>query len=293
MLSRKFKHLAMFSVPLLAAATIATAAQITPGSDGTATLQFNPTCGVVVTASALNFNGAPNSSGNTPCAGGTTTNGPIIVDQSGNTGLFAAFNNLPAVNEATGTITNINSTNAPVGQSVGTPPNSGVVFLVLPTNPVAVNGIQPNSITFVLTEVLPGIDGPGQCAASPAPGQLCTPPNPPNGSALNLQNLASGFSANLEVVGYAYVGSASTGYSPFIGTLSTSTPTGNFQQALAAIAANNGTGYYAAGSGVGGNSVQGTFTVTFVPEPATASMMLLGGLLVAGGAVRRRRAQKA
>lgn len=146
-------------------------------------------------------------------------------------------------------------------------------FIIFPSAP---------NIALDLNNIFLGVDSPAGCAASPAaPGQMCTPqsaafvtPQDPTGlSPLNLQNLnGGGSSASFSVAGITR--NVATGEtSPFNG-LFTAQFTVPYQTLLATVLS----------GGTITNSYSATFTVTAgVPEPGSIFMML-GGLLIVGGA---------
>jgi hypothetical protein len=122
------------------------------------------------------------------------------------------------------------------------------------------------NIEFVLTYLLPGIDGSTGCSTvSPPPeaGQVCTPDTPAQ-SPFNLQNTSATTStASFNILGYEL--DKTTGdTTPITGTFSTPFTTMNFQQILSTVE--------------GGGSVTTTFSAQFqaVPEPGTAIYLLLG-----------------
>lgn len=140
--------------------------------------------------------------------------------------------------------------------------------------------ISGSPITFTLDFIFPGVFPSAQCGASPAPGQICTPPFPPPSSPFNLFNGATGPVASFSVRGTVSDGSGSLP-SIFTGTFTTqefSDPSiQNYQDALARIAA---------GQFVGA-SYSATFEATAIPEPATFTM--IGAALLLGAALMRKK----
>ena len=146
--------------------------------------------------------------------------------------------------------------------------------------------VIPPDIALDLTFIFPGVSGQVGClAATPAAGQTCTPAlaalvtasNLLGLSPFNLQNTQTGSTASFSIAGNAR--RISTGeISSFTGvfTAQFNVP---FQEYLDDIA--NGQSIT--------NSYSATFLATINPVPEASSLtMLLGGLLVAGGILRRR-----
>jgi len=203
-----------------------------------------------------------------PCADagqGSFLVGPVSATTQ--TGSFASVANTWA------TLKDLNNVTEPVGSSFMLPD-----FIVFQANP---------ALHLDLTFINPGSFPAGMCFSAPSPGQICTPPLPTGVSAFNLINGANNQStATFQVQGTGYSVSASTGTSTYVGTFSAdfNEP---YQTLLAQLASNGGTGSVTA-------PYSARFTLTpvvpppGVPEPAT-SMMVVGGLLVMAGVVRRRK----
>jgi hypothetical protein len=146
--------------------------------------------------------------------------------------------------------------------------------------------VIPPDVVLDLTFIFPGVSGQVGClAATPAAGQTCTPAlaalvtasNVLGLSPFNLQNTQTGSTASFSIAGNAR--RISTGeISSFTGvfTAQFNVP---FQEYLDDIAA---------GQSIT-NSYSATFLAQITPVPEASSLtMLLGGLLVAGGILRRR-----
>jgi hypothetical protein len=206
-----------------------------------------------VSATTLNFVCTP---GLTTC--GANTPGNFIVTPQA-TGSFA-----PYLGD-TGFLLNISQINQPVG----TP------FLL--QNFLTFNSagtVQPPDIALDLTFIFPGVSGQAGCGGSGAVGQVCTPVIAGLGvSPFNLQNVPNGSTASFAVAGVAR--RISTGEtSPFTGVF-TSQFNVFYQSYLPTFA-------------TPGGSITNSFSATFaVPEPSSVTM-LLGGLLLIGGLVRRK-----
>jgi hypothetical protein len=198
-----------------------------------------------------------------PCP--NTTTGTFDLGNTG-TGDFAA----PYANDPSGvTVTNLNSTIAPVGTVL---PGNGIVFLIF--NPSV--SLPTPDIKLWISEVLPGVGGTADCGLAPAGAQTCTPP----GSAVTFLNTAGGdSSATITANGEAE--RISTGqFDPLqiIFTAQFNTP---YQTVLADFAA----------TGSISSTESGSFTATAtptVPEPMT-SALLGSGLLALGIMLRLKR----
>jgi hypothetical protein len=153
---------------------------------------------------------------------------------------------------------------------------------------------------FHLTYIYPGFSGDAQCGASPAAAaQVCTPPLPGGLlSPFNLSNSVNGSSASFEVKGEVRDSGTSevlgtfTGQfgATFTGALNVNPPLNpwdakSFQGLLAALNPTTDP----PGPGFVTTSFSGTFDVVGIPEPGTIGMVLLGGLLIGVGQLRRRR----
>jgi hypothetical protein len=209
------------------------------------------------TATSLSFCPSPT----TPCTGPT---GSFNIPSTG-TGDFAD----PYSDDPSGfTVTNLNSTNAPVGTVLATP----LVFLTF--NPSV--ALPVPDIELLVTEVLPGVGGTANCAAAPSAGQECTP----TGSAVTFLNTAGGdSSATISILGEAErISTGEVDPLQIVFTAQFNTP---FQTVLANFVS----------TGSISSSQSGAFTATAptgVPEPMT-SMLLGSGLLAFGILLRRKR----
>jgi hypothetical protein len=121
----------------------------------------------------------------------------------------------------------------------------------------------------------PSADCVGVTFCTPIIGPLVGSPNNPAG--LSAFNLSPG-SASFEVRGIGYKDSAGTGATPFVGRFSA-----DFAGLTAAdiVALFND-------PGITNKAYSANFVVTFVPEPSTATMMIVGGLLASIGVLGRR-----
>jgi len=181
----------------------------------------------------------------------------------------------PYLND-TGFIRSLNQATAPVSQPFNLP--NFITF-----NPAGT--VIPPDIALDLTFIFTGLGGQAQCAAAPAAGQTCTPvipalitaSNPLGLSPFTLANTQTGSSATFSVAGTAR--RISTGeVSTFTGIF-TAQFNDFYQELLPTIAA----------GGTIENSYSATFEATAQPVPETSSItMLIGGLLLVGGIVRRR-----
>jgi hypothetical protein len=180
-------------------------------------------------------------------------------------------------NGDTGFIRNLSQATAPINQPFSLP--NFVIF-----NPAGT--VVPPDIALDLTFIYQGMGGQAGCAiAVPAAGQTCTPtvpalmtPSNPLGlSPFFLANTQIGSSATFSVAGTAR--RISTGeISSFIGVF-TAQFTDFYQEYLPVIAA----------GGTITNSYSATFEATLIPVPEASSItLLLGGLLLIEGIVRRR-----
>ncbi len=146
-------------------------------------------------------------------------------------------------------------------------PNVNIPFLTFVNSPV----------TFTITNVFPGVDGPGGCSANianAANGNICSPAGTP----FNLQDLApngTNSSATFVLAGYLVSGGTDT-----LATITfTASSTGTSLEQLLKDQEN----------GVPDVITYGAQLVTVAPEPASYSLMLAGGFLLAGGIFRRRK----
>ena len=180
-----------------------------------------------------------------------STNGPANIVAS-STGSFAGL---------VGTVANlrdISTTVVPVGG-----PTVYTDFITFASQP---------TWHITLTELQAGVFTPGACLLAPAAGQTCSIPGEP----FNFMNT----SATSSTVSASFLGIATdtaTGEQTNVrGVLGATFSNLNFQQILA--------------QGVSGPPVVTSFsgTITAVPEPSSASMMLIGALLVAGMVVGKR-----
>jgi hypothetical protein len=171
----------------------------------------------------------------------------------------------------TGFIHNLSQGSQPIGQAFSLPN-----FLIF--NPAGT--VVPPDIALDLTFIFPGISGQASCLAAPAAGQVCTPalpalvtPSNPGGlSAFNLQNTQTGSTASFSVRGNAR--RISTGELTSFTGLFTSQFNVPYQTYLASIAS--------------GGTISNSYSATVaVPEPSSITM-LLGGLLLVGGYLRRK-----
>jgi PEP-CTERM motif len=214
----------------------------------------------IVSNTNLNFLCEPASA--LPCVEAVEGNVFAGVSQTGD---------FTAVANTWGTVKDLSQANQPIG----------VDFLLLDfiTFPIA------PTFHIDLTSISQGDFPATDCFAAPAGGQICTPP----GSAFNLSNGTDSLgrinsTANFQVAGRGYVGSMATGYSLFTGTYSAdfNVP---YQQLLADLAANNGTGTVTAPY-----SARFDFTpFTAIPEPGSVSLMLAGVAALATTKVLRRK----
>ncbi len=227
-----------------------------PGAAAPIGGSFTGTGWATVSFTNLNFcpNGVePNGANQGNACGFGTGN----IDLGGGSGSFAG------VTGDANTIDSLNNIIAPIG---------GVVSIPNWLEFIPAQGAPPISLT--LTSVLAGTFSAAACGDAPAPGQVCTPP----GSAFNLSNSdANNSTASFRIVGQAVNGVAGD-TSPFV-AIFTSQFNVPYQQLLAALAANQGTGNYSSSYSV-------SVTATAVPEPVTFS--LVGVALLSLGMVRFR-----
>jgi len=181
------------------------------------------------------------------------------------------FSNPYANDPNGGSITNLNSVNAPVGTLL---PGNGILVLTF-TPSVA---LPTPDIQLYLTQLLAGVGNPANCTAAPADGQTCTPAIP-GGSAVTFLNTAGGnSSATVSANGRARRVSTNE-FDNLLIVFSTTFNT-PFQQVLS--------DFNTQGSLT--QTYSGTFTATVVPEPMTMTLIGLG--LFAFAALSRRLARK-
>ncbi len=135
--------------------------------------------------------------------------------------------------------------------------------------------VLPGGISFELTMIDAGVFGSIDCSAAPAAGQNCTPLIPPPKSPFNLTNTAVGSTASFTIRGIATSG---TDTAAVIGIYTTQFTGQDYQNLLATIGS--------------GGTVQASYSANFlvsqaIPEPSTA-YLILGGLALAAGALRRK-----
>jgi len=158
--------------------------------------------------------------------------------------------------------------------------------------PTGVNISLPNFITFsarpwtvTLTQVLPGTKGSAACdSLTPTSSDDCTPP----GSPFNLSN----GNGNTVAVSFSFLGTLNSNdgtgsTSDLVGTFSTTFSNTTLQAVLDVIQAHDTVVTTASGT------LAATATPTAVPEPGSASSILLGcsliGLAALGRSARARR----
>lgn len=164
----------------------------------------------------------------------------------------------------TGTIKDLNLAAQPVGT-----PFTLTDWMVFTANP---------TISFTLQLLPAGVFTPAGCVGAPVAGQNCTPA----GSPFNLTNTST-TSSVVSFKSDGLVTNLATGeLSTFDGTFSTQFTNQNLQQLLAVITA--------------GGTVSATYSANFIvspteaiPEPATITLTLAGGILVLAGTLRKRR----
>jgi hypothetical protein len=176
----------------------------------------------------------------------------------------------------TGLIKSLTQATAPVAETFNLP--NFITF-----NPAGT--VIPPDIVLDLTFIFTGLGSQAACGAPAAPGQVCTPAIPALVSAANplglspftLINTQTGSSATFSVAGIAR--RLSTGeVSTFTGVFTAQF--NEFYQEYLPIIATGGTIT---------NSYSATFEAVTTPVPeATSITMLVGGLLLVGGIIRRR-----
>lgn len=153
----------------------------------------------------------------------------------------------------------------------------------------SIGGGGASDIALDLTFIFAGVNSDTACAASPAPGQVCTPriaalvtPDNPEGiSPYNLQNT----SASTSTASFAMLGVArrisTNEFSSFRGVL-TAQFTQPYQQLLLEISE---------GLPIT-NSYSATFSATIIPDPGTLSLALGGSLMLLCHGLRIRRGRR-
>ena len=195
----------------------------------------------------------------------TTTSTPLAVNTAGifdigaaSTGSFAAL---------TGTTISVKDLSAvlqPTGSLVG-PGLPLVNFITFAAQP---------GWSITLTQVLNGVFGSAGCTSGQGSGDTCTPA----GSPFNLINLAG----NQVNVSFAFLGTASDGQgnvSSISGTFGTTFSNTTLQAIYQQIQAGNAVVSTASGT------IAASFTP--VPEPGSASTLILGAALLGLGAIGR------
>jgi hypothetical protein len=182
----------------------------------------------------------------------------------------------PTYEGDTGFIRNLNQAIAPINETISVP--NFITF-----NPAGT--VIPPDIALDLTFIFTGVGNPAQCALAPAAGQQCTPiipalisaANPLGLSPFTLANTQVGSSATFSVAGTAR--RISTGEVSNFSGVFTAQFNDFYQEYLPIVG----------GGGTIMNSYSATFEATVTPVPEAASItMLLGGLLLVGGIVRRK-----
>jgi len=209
-------------------------------------------------------------------SGGVTSTFPPVatgtVDGTGDAGLFtvtsASTSSFAPLAGTNVTVHDLSNALQPTGATVGPglPLNNFITFSAQPTWSIA------------LTEVLPGVDGAGDCA-NPS-GIHCTP----SGSPFNLDNEAG----NQVLVGFSFLGIARDGLgntSNVAGTFSTTFSNTTYQQMLVDL--NNGQAIVSSA-----NATIGVTPIPGVPEPKSFMMLLLGSGLLSVSVIYRRRHQR-
>jgi hypothetical protein len=208
----------------------------------------------------INFSGDVTVTTNTTTGAGTLTFNQVagqtytfVIDSA--TGDFAGLS-------GGGKASTIGTSIAPVDTPLDIPD-----FLMFNNDP---------TLSFTLTYVYAGVDNPAGCFLPAAPGVTCTPPNTP----YNLQDLAANnASASFVVQGFLLKNGVE---SPATVTFTAASTGESFQDLLANQAA-GGSNKITYGAQL--------ITIASAPEPATYSSIMLGGILVLAGVIRRRRLQ--
>lgn len=211
---------------------------------------------VAVNGNAIDFQPPVNPLGDG--AGGFS-----IIGMGSSTGSFAGLAG------TSGTVRDLSRTVVPVG--------SPTTF----SNFITFTAPSASTWTITLTQLLPGVYGAGDCLSGPAGGQNCTPPQP-GGSPFNLTNTT----ASTSTASFTFSGTATdtaTGEtSNVIGLFSTTFSNLNLQQIVGAIAS--------------GQTILTSWSATItavpspvIPEPGTLSLMAMGGILMVGSILSRKR----
>jgi len=174
----------------------------------------------------------------------------------------------------TGFIRNLNQAIAPINQPISVP--NFITF-----NPAGT--VIPPDIVLDLTFIFTGVGDPAQCVAAPAAGQSCTPIVPALMTAANPLGLSPFTLANTQVGSSATISIAGTARR--ISTGEVSTFTGLFTAQFNEFYQEN-LQRFANGESIM-NSYSATFEATPIPE-ASSLTMLIGGLILVGGIIRRR-----
>jgi len=260
---------------LFVAGVLAPALVHAAGLNGTLSLSSTGTDTIAVNGTDIDFDYSGGVTSTFPptatgCPGPTCT-----VDGNGDSGLFTITSAstssfaLPGLIGSNVTVADLNSVQEPTGSTTG--PN-------LPLNGFITFSAEPKW-SIALTEILPGVEGggTGNCTTS----VNCTPA----GSPFNLTNEGGGQVS----VSFAFMGTATDGIagdtSSVGGTFSTTFSGTSYQQILTDL--NNGEAIV--------SSADATINVTSlpgVPEPNSASLILLGSGLLGVSAFYRRRRQR-
>jgi len=240
------------------------------GLNGTLSLSSTGTDTIAVNGTDIDFDYSGGVNGTLPPTATGCPGVTCAVDGNGDNGFFTITSAstdsfaLPILLGSNVTVADLNSTQQPTGtmSGPGLPLNGFITFTAEPTWSIA------------LTEVLPGAETgtTGNCTTS----VNCTPP----GSPFNLTNEGSGQVS----VSFAFIGTATDGTntSNVGGTFSTTFSGTSYQQILLDL--NNGEAIV--------SSADATINVSSLPEPASYSMLLLGGGLLGVSAYYRRRRQR-
>jgi hypothetical protein len=247
-----------------AAAVLFLAGFVTPGFmiasglNGNLTLTDMGAGTIAVNGTDIDFDysGGVNSTSPPTATSGST------VDGNGDSALFTLTNastlSFAPIIGSTVTVADLNSTSEPTGAPVS------LTFITFTAEP---------TWSITLTELLPGVEGSAGCF-DPS-GVECTPA----GSPFNLINEGG----DQVSVSFAFSGTASDGtnISAVGGTFSTTFSGTTYQQILTDLNAGDAIV----------SSAQATIIVATAPEPASASLLLLGGAFLSISAIYRRRRQ--